>query len=88
MIFFREPQSVLRQASPAVRRLKISLVPWFRDIGTQTYPLHMRDGGWGVPAAPGLGIEIDEAAAARHPFAQEEIPVLDVVLPDGRIANW
>ena len=41
-----------------------------------------------VPEAPGLGIEIDEAAAAKYPFAQEIIPALDSVLWDGRIANW
>lgn len=66
----------------------VGLVPWFRDICTQTYPLDMQNGVWGVPEAPGLGIEIDEAEAARHPFAQEEIPALDAILPDGRIANW
>jgi galactonate dehydratase len=31
----------------------------------------MRDGVWAVPETAGLGIEIDEAAAARHPFAPE-----------------
>jgi galactonate dehydratase len=41
-----------------------------------------------VPDAPGLGIEIDEAAAAKHPFEQEIIPATSSVLADGRIANW
>ena len=66
----------------------VGLVPWFRDICTELYPLDMADGVWGVPEAPGLGIEIDEAAAARYPFKQEEIPALEAILPDGRIANW
>ncbi|GLQ57203.1 galactonate dehydratase [Devosia nitrariae] len=66
----------------------VGLVPWFRDICTDAYPLDMQNGVWGVPEAPGLGIEIDEAAAARHPFKQEEIPALEAILPDGRIANW
>lgn len=66
----------------------VGLVPWFRDICTEAYPLDMKNGVWGVPDSPGLGIEIDEAAAARHPFKQEEIPALEAILPDGRIANW
>ena len=41
-----------------------------------------------VPEAPGLGIEIDEVAAAKHPFEQEIIPATNSVLADGRIANW
>ena len=54
------------------------------------YPLTSHRGTWSVPTAPGpgLGIEIDETAAALHPFAQERIPALDAILPDGRIANW
>jgi galactonate dehydratase len=63
------------------------LAPWFRDICSD-YPLERTDGSWGVPTAPGLGIEIDEAAAARYPFAEEVIPALDAILPDGTIANW
>jgi galactonate dehydratase len=66
----------------------VGLVPWFRDVCTEAYPLDMENGVWGVPEAPGLGIEIDEVAAAHHPFRQEEIPALDAILPDGRIANW
>jgi galactonate dehydratase len=66
----------------------VGLVPWFRDICTEAYPLDMENGVWGVPDAAGLGIEIDETAAARHPFRQEEIPALEAILPDGRIANW
>ena len=65
----------------------VGLVPWFEEI-CATYPLAMKDGSWSVPEAPGLGIEIDEAAAARHPFAPETIPALDAILADGRIANW
>ena len=63
------------------------IVPWFEDI-CSAYPLDLIDGHWAIPTAPGLGIEIDEAAAARHPFAPEVIPALDAVLPDGTVANW
>ena len=65
----------------------VGLVPWFEEV-CSLYPLAMTDGAWRPPEAPGLGIEIDETAAARYPFKQEDIPALDAILPDGRIANW
>jgi galactonate dehydratase len=65
----------------------VGIVPWFEEI-CSAYPLKLVDGSWAVPDAPGLGIEIDETAAARHPFEQEVIPALDSILSDGRIANW
>ena len=65
----------------------VGIVPWFEEI-CSTYPLKLTDCSWEVPDAPGLGIEIDEKAAAKHPFEQEVIPALTAVLPDGRIANW
>jgi galactonate dehydratase len=65
----------------------VGIVPWFGEICAST-PLHMQDGSWEVPQGPGLGIEIDEKAAAKHPFQQEIIPATESVLADGRIANW
>lgn len=65
----------------------VGLVPWFRDI-CSAYPLDLVDGFWRAPEAPGLGIEIDEAAAARHPFEQEIIPAMEAGLPDGTVAHW
>lgn len=65
----------------------VGLVPWFEEI-CSVYPLALVDGAWSVPSSPGLGVEIDEAAAARHPFVPEVIPSLEAVLADGRIANW
>jgi len=65
----------------------VGLVPWFEEI-CSTYPLQLKDHAWMVSDAPGLGIEIDEVAAARHPFKPEVIPALESVLGDGRIANW
>lgn len=66
----------------------VGLVPWFRDICIEVYPLDMKNGVWSAPDAPGLGIEIDETVAARYLFKQEEIPALEAILSDGRIANW
>jgi galactonate dehydratase len=65
----------------------VGIVPWFEEI-CSVYPLKLKDSAWAVPEAPGLGIEIDEVAAARHPFKQEVIPATDSVLADGRVANW
>ena len=65
----------------------VGIVPWFEEI-CSSYPLRLKDHGWMVPDAPGLGIEIDEVAAAKHPFKQEIIPAISSILPDGRIANW
>ena len=65
----------------------VGIVPWFEEICSE-YPLKLEDGCWTVPDAPGLGIEIDETAAAKYPFKQEVIPALESVLWDGRIANW
>ncbi|WP_218014216.1 hypothetical protein [Rubellimicrobium roseum] len=61
-------------------------MPWFEEV-CAVHPLAMKGGAWAVPESPGLGIEIDESAAARHPFAEEVIPALDAILPDGCIAN-
>jgi galactonate dehydratase len=65
----------------------VGIVPWFEEICAK-YPMARRDGAWAVPEAAGLGIEIDEAAAARHPFAPEQIPSVHANLIDGRVANW
>ncbi len=62
-------------------------VPWYEEV-VQT-PIHRIDGYWELPTAPGLGIEVDEAAAAKHPFQQEEIASMAARIDrDGTIANW
>jgi galactonate dehydratase len=38
------------------------------------------------PQAPGIGIEIDETAAARHPAA--EAPPIQWYHADGSVADW
>jgi galactonate dehydratase len=40
-----------------------------------------------LPVGPGLGIEIDEAAAARHPYEPED-QVAAALLHDGSVADW
>jgi galactonate dehydratase len=61
-------------------------VPWY-DAVLQG-PIRRIDGYWQVPDAPGLGVEIDEAEAARHPFKQEVLTATDAVLPDGTVVDW
>jgi galactonate dehydratase len=62
-------------------------IPWFSEVVSS--PIKRVDGYWQVPEAPGLGIEIVEAVAAKHPFQQEVIGGLEAfVAHDGTIANW
>jgi galactonate dehydratase len=65
----------------------VGIVPWFEEI-CSSHPLKLVGHCWEIPAAPGLGIEIDEKAAAKHPFQQEVIPAKESLLWDGRVANW
>lgn len=64
----------------------VGAVPWYADV--LQGPIRMVDGHWQIPEAPGLGIEIDEAVAARHPFKQEIMAATEAVLPDGTVVDW
>jgi len=60
-------------------------VPWRFDV-VQTGMT--REGGYWLPLeTPGLGIEINEHEAAKHPFEQE-IFQQTVFLEDGSVAEW
>jgi galactonate dehydratase len=63
-------------------------IPWFSDVVSS--PIRRdAEGYWQVPEGPGLGIEINEAEAAKHPFQQEVIAGLEAhVDHDGTICNW
>jgi len=61
-------------------------VPWYAEV--LQGPIHMIDGHWQSPEAPGLGVEIDETVAARHPFKQEILAATEAVLPDGTVVDW
>jgi len=59
-------------------------VPWRDEVvegGTD-----VRDGCAGLPAGPGLGIEINEREAARHPFRPEAEQ--RYFHADGSVADW
>jgi galactonate dehydratase len=64
----------------------LSDVPWRWEV--VRHNLETKDGYWLPTSAPGLGIDIDEAAAARHPFEQEVIHSVSVRAADGAILDW
>lgn len=64
----------------------VGAVPWYFDVVRG--PIKMIDGHWQVPQAPGLGIDVDEAVCARHPYAAEVMHASNAVMPDGTIVDW
>ena len=62
------------------------LVPWYDEV--VQHPLRMENGAWAIPTEPGLGIEFNEAEAAKHPFEQEIIPAESAIAADGSILDW
>jgi galactonate dehydratase len=61
-------------------------VPWRWEV--VTHSLRTENGYWLPPEAPGLGIEVNEDAAALHPFQQEVLHPLTVRAHDGAILDW
>ena len=59
-------------------------VPWRFDVLSQTLPFEGSTAQ--LPTAPGLGIDVDEKEAAKHPFQQE--PLMRYFHPDGSVADW
>jgi galactonate dehydratase len=64
----------------------VGAVPWYSEVVRG--PIRMADGFWQLPEAPGLGVEVDEAACLRHPFAPEVMHTQNAVLDDGTIVDW
>lgn len=61
-------------------------VPWYDDVVST--PMRRVGSAWQVPEAPGLGVEVDEAEAAKHPFRQEVLHTRGAVLSDGTVVDW
>jgi len=59
-------------------------VPWRGEVVDEQVPLEA--GQCKAPTRPGLGIEINEEAAARHPFQPEVIMAYNH--RDGSVADW
>lgn len=64
----------------------LSDVPWRWEVVEST--LQTAGGYWQISDAPGLGIEVNEEAAARHPFRPEIMRSLNIRAKDGAILDW
>jgi galactonate dehydratase len=64
----------------------LSDVPWRWDV-VESH-LQTSDGYWQICDAPGLGIAINEDAAARHPFKPEVMHSLTIRARDGAVLDW
>lgn len=60
-------------------------VPWRWEVVEST--LKTENGYWLPTDAPGLGVQVNEAAAALRPYAQEPLTSA-VYAPDGAVLDW
>lgn len=51
-------------------------------------PMTREGSHWSLPTAPGLGVEVDEAEASRHPYAPEIPHSSSALLADGTVVDW
>jgi galactonate dehydratase len=58
--------------------------PWTQEVISE--PLAIRDGVLELPPRPGLGVELDLEACARHPYRPVDLPTLWHA--DGAVADW
>lgn len=64
----------------------LSDVPWRFDV--VKHQLKTENGYWLKCDVPGLGVEVDEEAARRHPFAPEVIHATTIRAHDGAVLDW
>ncbi len=64
----------------------LSDVPWRWDV--VKHDLKTENGYWLPCDKPGLGVEVDEDAAAKHPFAQEVLHATTIRARDNAILDW
>lgn len=66
----------------------LEVVPAFNEGANDVFPAGVERHGpcYPLPTRPGLGIEFDEDAAAKHPMTPHEHPHLE--RPDGSYTNW
>ncbi len=64
----------------------LSDVPWRWDV--VRHDLKTEAGYWLKSEAPGLGVEVDEEAAKRHPFQQEVLHATSVRAHDNAVLDW
>ena len=61
-------------------------VPWRDDVVTESYTVEEKGRLVRPWDTPGLGVEIDEAEVAKHPFEEEMLQ--RVFHPDGSVGDW
>lgn len=61
-------------------------VPWYDDV--VSVPMKRTGSVWEVPEVVGLGVEVNETEAAKHPFKPEVFHSRGAVLGDGTIVDW
>ncbi|MCK6452355.1 MAG: galactonate dehydratase [Alphaproteobacteria bacterium] len=64
----------------------VGQVPWYDAVAST--PIRMVDGHWQLPEAAGLGVEVNEREAAKHPFKPEVYHTTNAVLDDGTVVDW
>lgn len=62
-------------------------VPWYEDVVISS-PIRRNGAFWEIPTEPGLGVEVNEKEAAKHPYKDEVLHSASAVLDDGTITNW
>lgn len=61
-------------------------VPWYDDVVST--PMVRKGSAWQLPYGSGLGIEINEKEALKHPFKQEVMHAAGAILEDGTVVDW
>lgn len=61
-------------------------VPWYDAV--VRWPIERQPGRWVKPDLPGLGIEVDEAVIAAHPFKPDILHTRGALMPDGTVVDW
>jgi galactonate dehydratase len=64
----------------------LSDVPWRWEV--VRHHLETKDGYWLPTQAPGLGVEVDEQAAAKYPFQQEILHATTIRAHDNAVLDW
>lgn len=66
---------------------RMEAVPWFYEV-VEGQPVP-ENGYLPLPDKPGLGIEVNETVAAKYPFKQEPVSVIQAAtIADGTVVHW
>jgi galactonate dehydratase len=65
-------------------------VPWRREVAPEE--LELVDGHMKIPDKPGLGVELNEAEAAKHPYTPHDLRhytgALTAIRPPDAVPYW